>query len=51
MTIGLSLEQYKRIKEKLATFRDEIQQELQETDSDETMVAQLNLQLFPVTEE
>jgi uncharacterized protein (TIGR02147 family) len=51
MTIGLSQEQYNRIKEKLATFRDEIQQELQETDSDETMVAQLNLQLFPVTEE
>lgn len=51
MTMSLSEEQMKWLKQRVIDFRDEIQQELQGMSSEDTMVAQLNMQLFPVTEE
>lgn len=51
MTMSLSPAQFTWLKQRVVDFRDEIQQELQELDEDRhTLVAQLNIQLFPVTE-
>lgn len=50
MTMSLSPEQFSWLKERVIAFRDEIQQEFQDNNSDATLVAQLNIQLFPVTE-
>lgn len=50
MTMSLSPEQFNWLKTRVIAFRDEIQQEFQDNTSDATLVAQLNIQLFPVTE-
>ncbi len=51
MTMSLSEAQYDWLKQRVMDFRDEIQQELQGMTDAPTRVAQLNIQLFPVTEE
>ena len=50
MTMSLSAEQFHWLKERVIAFRDEIQQEFQDSNSEATLIAQLNIQLFPVTE-
>lgn len=50
MTLGLSRAQYETIKQRVIDFRNEIQQEVQKTLEESEMVAQLNVQLYPVTE-
>lgn len=50
MTISLSPKQFNWLKARVIAFRDEIQQEFQDSNSEATLVAQLNIQLFPVTE-
>lgn len=49
MTISLSKTQFAWLKQRMADFRSEIEQELQTSDELPTQVVQLNLQLFPVT--
>jgi len=49
MTMSLSTAQFERLKQRVIDFRDEIQQELQGTQDEHTLVAQLNIQFFPVT--
>lgn len=50
MTMSLTPVQFEWLKQRVVDFRDELQQELQGMDSgDHTLVAQLNIQLFPVT--
>lgn len=51
MTMSLSKKQFEWLKQRVVDFRDEIQQELQGMKDDPTLVAQLNIQIFPVTEE
>lgn len=51
LTMSLSPDQFKKLKEKIIEFRDEIQQELQQSNEDPTLVAQLNIQFFKVTQE
>lgn len=52
MTMSLSPAQFAWLKQRVVDFRDEIQQELQGMDDKEhTLVAQLNIQLFPVTKD
>jgi uncharacterized protein (TIGR02147 family) len=51
MTMSLTLAQFAAIKQKVVDFRDDLQQELQEQGADNpTLVGQLNIQLFKVTE-
>lgn len=50
MTMGVTQEQYAWVKKRVIEFRDQIQLELQQQEDASTMVAQLNMQLFPVTE-
>ncbi|MBU0505464.1 MAG: TIGR02147 family protein [bacterium] len=49
MTMSLSKQQYEWLKQRVIDFRDEVQQELQGMQGDHTLVAQLNIQLFPTT--
>ncbi|MBX7149535.1 TIGR02147 family protein [bacterium] len=50
MTIGVTSEQFQRIKKKIVAFRDEIQHELEEDGSVlPESVVQLNIQFFPLT--
>lgn len=51
MTMSMGREQFDRLKQKIISFRDEVQQELQQKNSHSTLVAQLNIQFFKVTEE
>lgn len=51
MTMSLSPAQFTWLKQRVVDFRDEIQQELQGMEGGHTLVAQLNIQLFPVTED
>jgi uncharacterized protein (TIGR02147 family) len=51
MTMSLSAKQFEWLKQRLIDFRDEIQQELQDMQDDPSIVGQLNIQLFQVTEE
>lgn len=51
MTMSLSKPQFEWLKQRLIDFRDEIQQELQSSTEEPTLVGQLNIQLFPVTED
>ncbi len=51
MTMSLSKEQFQWLKQKIIRFRDEIQQELEDQTDTPTMVAQLNMQAFSLTEE
>lgn len=51
MTMSLTPTQFQEMKQRIIDFRDDLQQELQDTQtSDATMVAQLNIQFFKVTE-
>ena len=50
MTMSLSPKQFDWLKQRVIDFRDEIQQELQGMNEAPTLVAQLNIQVFPVTE-
>ncbi|HLD44323.1 MAG TPA: TIGR02147 family protein [bacterium] len=49
MTMSLSQRQFDWLKQRVIDFRDEVQQELQGMRDEQTLVAQLNIQLFPVT--
>lgn len=49
MTMGLSKAQFETIKQRVIDFRNEIQQELQGAPQENEIVAQLNIQLYPVT--
>lgn len=51
MTMSLSQKQFEWLKNKVIQFRYEIQRELEDADDDHTLVAQLNMQLFPVTKQ
>ena len=51
MTMSLSKKQFDWLKQRVVDFRDEIQQELQGMQEANTLVAQLNIQVFPVTED
>lgn len=50
MTMGLSKSQFAALKQRMVDFKNEIQQELQSAPQENEMVAQLNIQLYPVTE-
>jgi len=49
LTMGLSRKQFEHVKQRIIEFRDELQQELEDTNEESDMVAQLNVQLFSVT--
>ena len=51
MTMSVSKKQFDWLKQRVIDFRDEIQQELQGMTDEPTQVVQLNIQLFPTTEE
>jgi len=48
LTMGISKKQLETIKQKVDRFRDEIQQEIQESTEPIEVVAQLNIQYFPI---
>lgn len=50
MTLGLSKSQFAALKQRMVDFKNEIQQDLQSAPQENEMVAQLNIQLYPVTE-
>lgn len=49
MTMSLSLQQFRWLKQRLIDFRDEIEQDLQDMKDVPDLVAQLNIQFFSVT--
>jgi len=49
ITMSLTSSQFKKLKQKIIAFREEIQQDLQETTHKEDQIAQLNIQLFKMT--
>lgn len=49
MTMSVSERQFQEVSDKIFRFLDEIQQDLVQQDEDSDLVAQLNIQLFPVT--
>lgn len=51
MTISFSEKQFQWLKKRLGEFREEIQQELQNSQEPITQVAQLNMQFFALTKE
>jgi len=50
MTMSVSQDQFASLKQRVRDFRDEIQQELETAKVESSMVCQLNMQLFLVTE-
>lgn len=50
MTMSLNTEQFEWLKKRLFEFRHEIQEELDDQANNQTLVAQLNMQLFQVTQ-
>lgn len=51
VTMSLAKDEYEEIKKKVAAFRNEIQHLVASMKGDPQIVVQLNMQLFPVTEE
>jgi uncharacterized protein (TIGR02147 family) len=49
MTMSLSANQFKWLKQRIIDFRYEIQQELQNMKEEPSIVTQVNIQMFPVT--
>lgn len=49
LTMSLSKNQFQRLKKLLAQFRDEVQHEVKEMEEEATLIGQMNIQLFKLT--